>query len=50
MKAYNVYLNGRLFDTVFYSRGANVTASEVRDSLINHDGYDPRIKVYRARK
>lgn len=40
--AYNVYLHGRLIDTVF----ANYRDSEeMRKSLINHDGYDPAILV-----
>lgn len=41
--AYNVYLNGRLTDTVFMSYNASV--KEVRDNLVNHDGYDSRITV-----
>jgi len=32
-------------DTVFYSKNDNITEQEVRDSLVNHDGYDPRIIV-----
>lgn len=46
--AYDVYLNGREIDTVFQSPnndGSPVPASEVRHSLINHDGYDPGIRV-----
>ena len=42
MRAFNVYLNGKHVDTVFYT---NHTADEVRRSLINHDGYDPAIVV-----
>ena len=49
MQTFNVYLHGRLFDTVFYSK-LFITADEVKESLINHDGYDSRIMVYRARK
>jgi len=45
MQAFNVTLNGKLIDTVFYSKGMKITAEEVRISLINHDGYDSRIKV-----
>lgn len=41
-KAYDVYLHGRKIETVFY---VNSTAEEVRESLINHDGYHPAIKV-----
>jgi hypothetical protein len=47
--AFNVYLNGKLIDTVFYSASAKVDADEVRRSLINHDGYDSGIKVVRSR-
>ena len=45
--AYNVYLRGKLLDTVFQS--GQSTAAEVRRSLINHDGYDDAIKVTKAR-
>jgi hypothetical protein len=45
MRAFNVYLNGRLIDTVFYSKSDNIDADEVKHSLINHDGYDSRITV-----
>ena len=44
--AYNVYLCGKLIDTVFQS-GAS-TVEEVKRSLINHDGYDPAIRVTKA--
>ena len=43
MTPFNVYVNGRLVDTVFYTPGH--TAEEVRVSLINHDGYSPAIVV-----
>jgi hypothetical protein len=46
--AYNVRLNGKLIDTVFYSNTTD--ADEVKHSLINHDGYDPGITVTKARK
>ena len=46
--AYNVRLDGKLIDTVFYSdKGAK---EEVKRSLINHDGYDPSITVTEVRK
>lgn len=43
MNAWNVYLNGRLIDTVFFDK----TCDEhwVYDSLVNHDGYNPNIIV-----
>jgi hypothetical protein len=45
--AYNVYLRGKLIDTVFQSGMS--TVEEVKRSLINHDGYDPAIRVTKAR-
>ena len=46
--AYNVRLNGKLIDTVFYSdKGAK---EEVKRGLVNHDGYDPEIVVSEVRK
>jgi hypothetical protein len=47
MQAWNVYLNGRLIDTVFAN---GYDAEEMRKSLISHDGYDSRIIVRKARK
>lgn len=48
MQAFNVYLNRKCIDTVFYS-SLNGTRKEredsVKHSLINHDGYDPNIRV-----
>lgn len=43
MKAWNVYLDGELIDIVFYNDDFDV--EEVKQSLINHDGYDPSITV-----
>lgn len=59
MEAFNVYLNRdkntpgkiiypKLIDTVFFTEGT-MTAEEVRESLINHDGYDYRIKVVKRK-
>jgi hypothetical protein len=48
--AWNVYLDGKLIDTVFYSASARVTADEVKRSLVNHDGYDSRITVRRSNR
>lgn len=46
--AYNVRLDGKLIDTVFYcDKGAK---EEVKRSLINHDGYDPGITVTEVKK
>lgn len=43
---WNVHLSGYVIDTVFFEQACN--AEYVRDSLINHDGYDYRIKVTRG--
>jgi hypothetical protein len=50
MKTFDVYLDGKKIDTVFYSENVNVDAAEVKQSLINHDGYNVRIKVKAAKK
>ncbi len=47
VKAWNVYLNGKCIETVYFDSDINV--STVRQSLIAHDGYDPGIKVKSAR-
>jgi hypothetical protein len=44
--AYNVYLRGKLIDTVFQSGMS--TVEEVKRSLIDHDGYDAAIRVTKA--
>jgi hypothetical protein len=43
--AFDVILNNKVIDTVFYSVSSNVDELEVKQSLINHDGYHPNIKV-----
>lgn len=47
-QAWDVYLNGRLIDTVFYD--ADCDADYVRRGLVNHDGYDSGITVEKPRK
>lgn len=47
MTWWNVYLNGRLIDSVTFD--SDVDEWHVLNSLINHDGYNPNIivrKVY----
>jgi hypothetical protein len=44
---FNVYLKGKLIDTVFYS-DTRTTADYVKRGLINHDGYDPGIRVVKC--
>ncbi len=46
--AYNVYLNGKKIETVFWSFQSY--PDEVRRSLINHDGYDSGIIVKKEKK
>jgi hypothetical protein len=43
MKAWKVYIGSKWIDTVFFM--PNCDAEYVRKSLINHDGYDSRIRV-----
>jgi hypothetical protein len=49
MHAFNVHLDGKLIDTVFYSITNTNTLQEqlesVKSSLVNHDGYAPAIVV-----
>lgn len=46
-QAWNVYLRGKLIDTVFCD--ANIDAWHVKNGLVNHDGYDSRIVVRRVK-
>lgn len=48
MNAWNVYLHGKLIDTVFFNRDCD--SEYIRKSLINHDGYNDAIVVRKARK
>ena len=41
MKAWAVFLGNRWIDTVFYVE--NMSAEDVKRSLVNHDGYHPNI-------
>ncbi len=54
MKAFNVYRNRHLIDTVFWNAradgGARTTAKDVKESLINHDGYPSDIEVFARRE
>lgn len=47
MNAWNVYLKGRLIDTLFC--GKSVTADEVYRGLVHHDGYESGIVVRKRR-
>ena len=46
---YDVYLRGKLIDTVFYDVGGKETLADVKKSLVDHDGYDPAILVAKGR-
>lgn len=46
--AWTVTLNRKNIDTVFFDKDCD--KDYVLRSLINHDGYDPAIKVSRVRK
>ena len=43
MQGWDVYLKGKLIDTVFYD--SDCDEEYVRTGLIGHDGYDSRIVV-----
>lgn len=47
MQYWNVYLRGKLIDSVPYDR--DCTAWYVRHTLVNHDGYPESIKVRRVK-
>lgn len=46
MVAWNVYLKRKLIDTVFYE--ADCDKNYVKESLVNHDGYNPGITVQKG--
>ena len=48
MIAWDVILNGKIIDTVFYDKSCD--AHYVYHGLVNHDGYDSRIIIRRASK
>lgn len=47
MNAFNVYKGRKLIDTTFWNDG--ITTEDIRNSLINHDGYDSDIRVCKPR-
>lgn len=44
-RAFDVFQDGKEIDTIFYAVNDTISAEEVKDSLVNHDGYDPNIEV-----
>ena len=49
-RPWDVILNGKVIDTVWYTPGPGVDADYVRRSLINHDNYNPNITVRKGAK
>jgi len=47
MTAYNIYLKGKIIDTVFYTEQCD--KQYIYNSLVNHDGYDQNIIVRKRR-
>jgi hypothetical protein len=47
-EAYDVFLNGKLIDTIFQN-SSNDTVADVKKSLVDHDGYDSGIVVKKAK-
>jgi len=48
MIKWNIYLNNRVIDSVFFL-SLSCGKDYIYDSLVNHDGFDSRIIVRRAR-
>jgi hypothetical protein len=48
MIKFNIYLKGKIIDSVFYT-DPKMTREEVKRALVEHDGYDSAIVVTRAR-
>jgi hypothetical protein len=44
-KPFDVYLYNKLIDTVFYSGEGESDIEDIKNDLIDHDGYDPNIVV-----
>lgn len=45
---WKVYLNGKLIDVVFFDPDCD--KEFVWESLVDHDGYDPRIKIVKDKQ
>ena len=45
MRAFKVYLNEKLIDTIFYADDSTEDEVSVYNSLVYHDGYDSLIEV-----
>ena len=42
-KGFDVYLNGKLIDTVWFD--VDMSIEEIKKILVEHDGYNPNIEV-----
>ena len=49
LQQFKVYMNSKHVDTLFFPASMKITRDEVRRSLVRHDGYDPRIRIVKAR-
>lgn len=47
IQAFLIKLGNKVIDTVFYSASSKVDVYEVKKSLVEHDGYDSEITVYK---
>jgi hypothetical protein len=45
-RAFLVYLDNKLIDTVYYSIDFYCDEESIKNDLINHDGYNPSIEVF----
>lgn len=45
VRSFDVFQGRKKIDTVFYGNNVSITAEEVKEDLINHDGYDVGITV-----
>ena len=48
-RVFSVVLNDKEVDRVYYYNDFNITSDEVKDSLVNHDRYNPNIEVFLVR-
>lgn len=49
IQAFKVYLGRKEIDKVFYDAKYKETIESVKRSLVEHDGYDPNIRVVKER-
>lgn len=50
MQSFRIFLKSKEIDTIFYSDDIKIAREEVYNSLVDHDGYDPEIRVVKARR